>query len=156
MATTARRGASTAVFAVAFVVLGLPDFGHGVAWPDMRGDLGRPLADLGVFLTVAAAGYLAVAALIAAREPRGLVATSVRACGQRSMTCYLAQSVLFVAILAPYAGGLGATISVAGAAVLAVGVWLVTVLASVGMARFGYRGPGEALLRRLTYGPVRR
>jgi fucose permease len=49
------------VFAVAFVVLGLPDFGHGVAWPDMRAELHRPLADLGVFLSVQALGYLAVA-----------------------------------------------------------------------------------------------
>jgi fucose permease len=55
------RHASTPVFAVAFVVLGLPDFGHGVAWPAMRSELGRPLVDLGTFLTVAAAGYLAVA-----------------------------------------------------------------------------------------------
>jgi fucose permease len=58
---TAKRHASTAVFAVAFVVLGLPDFGHGVAWPDMRSDLHRPLADLGTLLSVAAAGYLVVA-----------------------------------------------------------------------------------------------
>lgn len=50
-----------AVFAVAFVVLGLPDFGHGVAWPSMRSEFGRPLADLGTFLTVAGAGYLLVA-----------------------------------------------------------------------------------------------
>lgn len=56
-----RRRAGTAVFAVAFVVLGLPDFGHGVAWPTMRSDFGRPLADLGTFLAVAAVGYLAVA-----------------------------------------------------------------------------------------------
>ena len=49
------------MFAVAFVVLGLPDFGHGVAWLDMRADFDRPLADLGVFLAVAAVGYLAVA-----------------------------------------------------------------------------------------------
>ena len=53
--------ASAAVFAVAFVVLGLPDFAHGVAWPSMRADLDRPLADLGTFLSVAAAGYLVVA-----------------------------------------------------------------------------------------------
>lgn len=56
-----KRRAGTTVFAVAFVVLGLPDFGHGVAWPAMRSDLDRPLADLGTFLTVAAAGYLVVA-----------------------------------------------------------------------------------------------
>jgi len=56
-----RRQAGTAVFAVAFVVLGLPDFGHGVAWPTMRSEFDRPLVDLGTFLTVAAAGYLLVA-----------------------------------------------------------------------------------------------
>lgn len=60
MARTKRR-AGTAVFAVAFVILGLPDFGHGVAWPAMRSELGRPLVDLGTFLTVAAAGYLVIA-----------------------------------------------------------------------------------------------
>ena len=56
-----RRQAATAVFAVAFVVLGLPDFGHGVTWGGMRAELDRPLADLGMFLAVQAAGYLAVA-----------------------------------------------------------------------------------------------
>ena len=55
------RSASTALFAIAFVVLGLPDFAHGVAWPDMRADFDRPLAALGTFLTVAAGGYLLVA-----------------------------------------------------------------------------------------------
>ena len=40
------RAAGTAVFAIAFVVLGLPDFGHGVAWPTMRADFDRPLAAL--------------------------------------------------------------------------------------------------------------
>ncbi len=56
-----RRQAATAVFAVAFVVLGLPDFGHGVTWGGMRAELDRPLADLGMFLAVQAVGYLAVA-----------------------------------------------------------------------------------------------
>lgn len=59
-AATMRR-AGTAIFAVSFVVLGLPDFGHGVAWPDLRSEFERPLTDLGTFLTVAAAGYLAIA-----------------------------------------------------------------------------------------------
>jgi fucose permease len=56
-----RRRAGTAVFAVAFVILGLPDFGHGVAWPAMRSELNRPLVDLGSFLAVAAVGYLVIA-----------------------------------------------------------------------------------------------
>ena len=53
--------AGAALFAVAFVVLGLPDFGHGVAWADMRSELDRPLADLGTFLTASTAGYLTIA-----------------------------------------------------------------------------------------------
>ncbi len=57
------RYAGTALFAVAFVVLGLPDFGHGVAWPTMRSDLDRPLVDLGTFLAAASAGYLLIAIL---------------------------------------------------------------------------------------------
>ena len=61
VAGVTRRQAATAVFAVAFVVLGLPDFGHGVTWTGMRAELDRPLADLGTFLAVQAAGYLAVA-----------------------------------------------------------------------------------------------
>ena len=60
-ASATARSASTAIFAVAFVVLGLPDFAHGVAWPDMRADFDRPLAALGTFLVVAAGGYLLVA-----------------------------------------------------------------------------------------------
>lgn len=56
-----QRAATTTVFAVAFVVLGLPDFGHGVAWPAMRADLDRPLADLGAFLATSSVGYLLVA-----------------------------------------------------------------------------------------------
>jgi fucose permease len=57
----ATKPATTTVFAVAFVVLGLPDFGHGVAWPTMRSEFDRPLVDLGTFLTAAALGYLMVA-----------------------------------------------------------------------------------------------
>lgn len=72
-----RRQAGTAVFAVAFVVLGLPDFAHGVAWPALRAELGRPLADLGTFLVAGGAGYLAVAlstgALAARWSVEGLV-----------------------------------------------------------------------------------
>lgn len=46
----------------AFVVLGLPE-GFGVAWPTMRTDLGRSLAELGVLLVAWSIGYLVAAAL---------------------------------------------------------------------------------------------
>ena len=82
-----RRTAGTALFVLAFVVLGLPDAGHGVAWPDMRADLERGLADLGIFLGVQTLGYLAGAATAGRTASRwgmeGLVlrATGVSAVG---------------------------------------------------------------------------
>src|SRR6185436_16043280 len=63
------------------------------------------------------------------------------ACGQRSLTCYLGQSVLFVALLPAWTFGLGARLGVAQAALLAVGVWLVMLLVAVLSARAGHRGP---------------
>jgi uncharacterized protein len=81
--------------------------------------------------------------------------TVLAACGQRSLTCYLGQSVLFVALLPAWTFGLGARLTVAQAALLAVGVWLVMLLVAVVSARAGHRGPAETLLRRLTYGATR-
>jgi uncharacterized membrane protein YeiB len=77
-------------------------------------------------------------------------------CGQRSLSCYLGQSVLFVALLPAWTLGLGGRLTVAEAALLAVGVWLVLLVAAVVAARAGYRGPAETLLRRFTYGPATR
>lgn len=104
-------------------------------------------------------GYAALAGLLAAglRQRRGILVTALSACGQRSMTCYLAQSVVFVAVLAAYGGGLGDRLGVATAALLAAATWLLTVAAALVMHQTGFRGPAELLLRRLTYrasGPV--
>ncbi len=41
-----------------FVTLGLPDGGLGVAWPSMRGAVGRPLGALGLVLAVGTIGYV--------------------------------------------------------------------------------------------------
>jgi uncharacterized protein len=98
-------------------------------------------------------GYAAIAGLVAIRvgQRRGLVVTALAACGQRSMTCYLLQSVVFVAVLAAYGGGLGDRLALAPVTVLATGTWAMTVVLAEFMRRRGYRGPAEALLRRLTY-----
>jgi uncharacterized membrane protein YeiB len=72
--------------------------------------------------------------------------------GRRSLSCYLAQSVSFGLLLPAWAVGLGAVATVAQAALLAVGTWLVILLVAVVSDRAGYRGPAEVLLRRLTYG----
>jgi uncharacterized membrane protein YeiB len=79
---------------------------------------------------------------------------TLAACGQRSLSCYLGQSVLFAALLPAWTLGLGAHLTVTEAALLAVGVWLVLLLVAVASARAGCRGPAETVLRRLTYGPV--
>lgn len=99
-------------------------------------------------------GYAAIAGLaaIGLRERGGPVVTALKACGQRSMTCYFAQSLVFVAVLPAYGGGLGDDIGVAAAAVLATVIWVLTVVAADVMRRLRLRGPAEALLRRLTYG----
>jgi uncharacterized protein len=114
-------------------------------------------------------GYAAIAGLIAirvgsgsgagadadvgaARKRPGPVINALASCGQRSMTCYLLQSVVFVAALAAYGGGLGNRLGFAEIAVLAIVTWTLTVLLAQGMSRRGYRGPAEVLLRRLTYG----
>ena len=104
-------------------------------------------------------GYAAAFGLLAtrpqARERPGPVLRSLRGCGQRSLTCYLGQSVLFVALLPAWTFGLGARLGVAQAALLAVGVWLVMLPLAVVGAPAGHRGPAETLLRRLTYGATR-
>ncbi|MDP4509623.1 DUF418 domain-containing protein [Nonomuraea turcica] len=99
------------------------------------------------------AGGLAYAAIVglAAGRRRSPVITALAACGQWSLTCYLLQSVIFVAVFAPYAGGLGARVGDAAASGIAVLTWLATVVLAALLAPRGRRGPAEALLRRLTY-----
>lgn len=80
-----------------------------------------------------------------------MVISALAACGQRSMTCYLLQSVMFVAVLAAYGGGLGNRFGLIEMAVLATATWMLTVVLAYGMACCDYRGPAEVLLRRLTY-----
>ncbi|MDQ3153962.1 MAG: DUF418 domain-containing protein [Actinomycetota bacterium] len=98
-------------------------------------------------------GYAAAAGLLAirVRDRPGALVTALAACGQRSMTCYLAQSVVFVALLAAYGGGLGDELGVAATAVVATATWALLVGMAELMRRRGRRGPFETLLRRLTY-----
>ncbi|GAA0958882.1 DUF418 domain-containing protein [Actinocorallia libanotica] len=98
-------------------------------------------------------GYAALIALLAQRigTRRGPLVTALSACGRRSMTCYLLQSVVFVALLPPYAIGLGGRLGSAATVALALGTWAATVAVAECMRRAGARGPAETLLRRLTY-----
>ncbi|MGN9837497.1 DUF418 domain-containing protein [Nonomuraea sp. H19] len=97
-------------------------------------------------------GYAAVVGLVAGRTAPGPVVRALAACGQWSLTCYLLQSVVFVAVFAPYLGGLGPRVGDAAASGIAVITWLSTVALAALLAPRGLRGPAETLLRRLTYG----
>ena len=100
-------------------------------------------------------GYAALVGLVAERLSRraahGPVTNALAACGQRSMTCYLAQSVAWLLLLEPYLADLAGGMGVAAAAAVGLGVWLVTVVAADLLRRAGRQGPAEALLRRLAY-----
>ncbi|GAA1229750.1 DUF418 domain-containing protein [Pseudonocardia alaniniphila] len=102
-------------------------------------------------------GYAAAFGLLAIRLAQrggpGPVTHALQACGQRSLSCYLAQSVVFVALLPAWTLGLGNDAHLWQTALLAIGTWLVILLVADASERAGYRGPAEILLRRLTYGP---
>ncbi|MFD2083305.1 DUF418 domain-containing protein [Actinopolymorpha cephalotaxi] len=109
-------------------------------------------------------GLAALAGLVAARVTRAdipgrvipvlipVLIPGLAACGARSLSCYLAQSVVLVPLLSPWGLGLGARLGSAATALLAVATWLVTVLGAAWLARHGRRGPAEWLLRRIVYG----
>jgi uncharacterized protein len=78
----------------------------------------------------------------------------VAAAGTWSMTLYLSQSVVFVAVFATSAGGRGTTATLVAATCTGLLTWLVGVLIAGSLARAGHRGPAELLVRRLTYGRV--
>lgn len=100
-------------------------------------------------------GYVALFGLIghrvSSRGSTGPVARAVTAVGKRSLSCYLAQSVLCAPILAAWGLGLGAHLTSATMALYAIAVWLITVAFAVRLERTHRKGPAEALLRRLVY-----
>lgn len=102
-------------------------------------------------------GYVALFGLIAAGLARrgptvGPVSAAISAVGKRSLSSYLAQSIIFAPLLCAWGLGLGAVLGSAAVAALAIAVWLVTVVGCSLLERRGQRGPAEWLLRRLAYG----
>ena len=102
-------------------------------------------------------GYAALIALMALRlgPPRGWMIGAIAAVGQRSMTCYLAQSVVWALVFTPYLLNLSDVMTVTTTALLAVSTWFATVVLADWMSRTGRRGPFELLARRVTYGWAR-
>jgi uncharacterized protein len=99
-------------------------------------------------------GYAAVFGLLGHRLAgrRGPLVAAVAAVGRRSLSAYLAQSLLCAPVLAAWGLGLGAHMHSASMAAYAVGVWLVTVAGAVLLDRRGLPGPAEFVLRRLRKG----
>ncbi|GAA1076136.1 DUF418 domain-containing protein [Nocardiopsis composta] len=101
-------------------------------------------------------GYAAAITLAAhampARVRGSLPVALTTAVGKRSLSCYLAHSVLFSPVLAAWGLGLGAHLGSFTVLLYAIGVWLVTAVGAYLLERAGRRGPAEAALRRLVYG----
>ena len=75
----------------------------------------------------------------------------IAAAGTWSMTLYLSQSVVFVAVFATVAGGWGASAGLTTATLVGLVTWLAGMLVAGLLARAGHRGPAELAVRRLTY-----
>ncbi|MGQ4267090.1 DUF418 domain-containing protein [Nocardiopsis changdeensis] len=104
------------------------------------------------------AGGVAAAALVglwALRPTDGPFATAVIALGRRSLTFYLFQSVVFVALFYPFTLGLADDLGAAAGLGVSAALWAVSLLLAEWMRRTGRRGPAETLLRRLTARPWR-
>lgn len=101
---------------------------------------------------LAGLGYLAAIALVVENHHTGRVARALQATGQRSLSAYLAQTLVFAVLLPAHTLGLGAQLGTAQAALLALVTWLASVLAAVALAAHGRRGPAEALMSRLRTG----
>ncbi|MEU0390632.1 DUF418 domain-containing protein [Streptomyces chartreusis] len=131
-------------------VLDVPD--------DMQSESGALTVLRDITGNAAGLGYVAAVALFAhwwtTRGPRrgATAVTAVASVGKRSLSCYLAHSLLFAPVLAAWGLGLGAHLGSAAMALFAGAVWLVTVAGAYALERAGRRGPAEAVLRRLMYG----
>ncbi|MEU2267399.1 DUF418 domain-containing protein [Streptomyces olindensis] len=128
---------------------------------DMQSESGALTVLRDVTGNAAGLGYVAAVALFAhwwtTRRPRrgATAVAAVTAVGKRSLSCYLAHSLLFAPVLAAWGLGLGAHLGSATMALFALAVWLVTVAGAYALERAGRRGPAEVLLRRLMYGSRR-
>jgi len=107
-----------------------------------------------LFGIVGACGWLALLALYAGGPTPDGRLTGLRrlasAVGRRSMTVYLSQTILFgtiFVIIPVLATGERLWVGEAAAALIALGVWLVTVVLCVALERGGHAGPFETLLR---------
>ncbi|MDO5030954.1 MAG: DUF418 domain-containing protein [Corynebacterium sp.] len=78
------------------------------------------------------------------------------ALGKRSMSGYLMQSIIFLLLVYPFTLDIPRDMGAFIQTLIAVGVWLVTVLLALVLERRDMQGPFEKVHRRLAYGPTMR
>ncbi|MFF8288989.1 DUF418 domain-containing protein [Streptomyces sp. NPDC016309] len=149
----------TAVVGIGIAVVGgLPAALIGAGW--LHAD--EPTAHMALLLhggggMFAGPGYVAVFGLVAARvtRPGAVVVRALVALGRRSLSGYLFQSVAWLVLLLPFTLDLAGqhTSPTAVVLVIALAVWLATVLIALRLDDRDLPGPAETVLRRLTYGP---
>ena len=150
-----------AVIGIGAGVLGAQPFSLVVAGVvPLQGDEALGLANALHTVTgvLGGAGYAVALALLSVRlaGSPGRGVRALAATGQRSMTCYLAQSVVCSIAFTPFVLDLAGRVTAATTALLATATWLATVVLADRLARTGRRGPFEVLLRRATYGRPQR
>lgn len=106
---------------------------------------------------IGAVAYLALIALVVGRVRApgarpGPISRGFAALGKRSLTGYLLQSVIFLAVFPAYTLGLGGIVGAAEATQVAVLAWLASLVLAIALEAVDKPGPAEALLRRLVYG----
>lgn len=134
----------------AAIVGGLPHALAVTGWWQPSSEMGLSAAWLHLVTGYAGGfGYAALIAIIAERigARRGPVVSALAATGRASMTCYLLQSVAWVALFMPYTLDIGESISYLQAVLIGAAVWLVTVVLAAALQRWGVPGPAEAFLR---------
>ncbi|WP_237221331.1 DUF418 domain-containing protein [Rothia nasimurium] len=104
------------------------------------------------FIALLALVFAGVQERVAAGAPVPAPLRPLIALGKRSMTGYVLQSVIFLAVFGSFALGLFADAGAALLLLVGTAGWLVTLLVAVALEAAGKPGPLEALHRRLSYG----
>ncbi|SDW03168.1 DUF418 domain-containing protein [Paenibacillus sp. CF384] len=82
---------------------------------------------------------------------RSKLTMAIAALGQRSLTFYIFQSIVFFIVFTEGVGGLGAVANQLSSDLVAWLTWIISILLAMFMQRANYAGPAEKLLRRLSY-----
>jgi uncharacterized membrane protein YeiB len=98
-------------------------------------------------------GFVCLFAFIAGRlkDRRPPMVAAIAAVGERSLSCYLLESLILAPLLAAWGLGLGGRVSHLQGYAVAVAVAGIVLAFAVMLARVNVRGPMESVIRRLTY-----